>query len=859
MSINTYLFASLSKIFLFFAFLTVSPAAFASYGDIITVYDYGDGAGPIDERTPITDDSNPFNADEPAPFTYTFSLAGQVVTSGATIEVVEQEPITVSLSITKDNPDQFGGVSIFRQEGSDYRSITQFSEEEAAGRTISTSTLPAGEYVAVLTREVPPILMGQNETPLWKHMLQATVLPLTAHAYYPDSLEVIAIPFTISYLPPPPAGASSVLFLPGIQASRLYIDRVFGAPDRLWEPNADTDVADLAMTETGRSVNDIYTKDVIDEVSVLPLLQSNIYKSFLSMLDDMKDDGEINNYVAFAYDWRYSVQDVVTGGTRYEEGIRSLINTVEDLAKSSLSGKVTIIAHSNGGLVAKRLITDLEWWEESDLIDKVIFIGTPHLGTPKAIATMLHGYDQQKLGGAIIDDVTAREVMHNMPGAYGLLPSEAYLEKSTEPIIRFSDGPTTQSLLSSYGSEIMGDQEYKDFLNGAEGREVDSDNISLPYSTNASLLDEALSLHRDTLDTWQAPEGIEVYNLVGVGRSTIKSIEYRDVAERVTCQGNLFGGVFCDEPVHLLRPYAHFTQYGDETVAALSAESVEGETYYFDFFAYSEDNLSINRFDHADFTEVNVVQELIENLIYGTSSPVEYLSDVSPTFTTEYEITSIDSPVRILKQDNLGNKTGTELVNGQEVLRQEIPNSQYFEFAGTKYIIIPKGFDTTTTLTGEDYGSYTLRVATLDSDDEQILESEWVDATTTPNMVATYTFTNGVYSAVAIDLNGDGDIDHTTTLDGEVIEEESVTYTTLNEQVNALSLEKKKKQALIILVKVAERASEREHTKLAKLLEKKTLEQLYKLIKLYEKKGWIVESKSEEVRGIIELLMNQIK
>ena len=50
-------------------------------------------------------------------------------------------------------------------------------------------------------------------------------------------------------LPPPPIGYSSVLFLPGLEASRLYKNRGvicdINCEDQLWEPNAPSDVSDL--------------------------------------------------------------------------------------------------------------------------------------------------------------------------------------------------------------------------------------------------------------------------------------------------------------------------------------------------------------------------------------------------------------------------------------------------------------------------------------------------------------------------------------------------------------------------------------------------------------------------------------
>jgi hypothetical protein len=112
---------------------------------------------------------------------------------------------------------------------------------------------------------------------------------------------------------------SSILFLPGIQSSRLYIDTFVGTTDRVWEPNHNQDVQQLSMSESGVSVvDDIYTEDVIDEVhGFVP-----VYADFLEYLDSLRTNGTISDFETFAYDWRYNVADIVEDGTQYPDGVR---------------------------------------------------------------------------------------------------------------------------------------------------------------------------------------------------------------------------------------------------------------------------------------------------------------------------------------------------------------------------------------------------------------------------------------------------------------------------------------------------------------------------------------------------------
>lgn len=723
-----------------------------------------------------------------------------------------------------------------------YNSLCQ--ERFRGWRTVLTP----GTYTAVFT-----IAFATQNTPAnrgsWLQKIWSYVTP-TAYAQFGNNAYG-TVTFSIAEQVVEPEGASSVLFLPGIQASRLYTDGLLGTENQLWEPNADSDVADLRMNISGQSINDVYTKDVVDEVFGV----SNIYKGFLGMLDDLVGDEVIKDYIPFAYDWRYGVEDVVLNGTKYENEVRSVITALEELAEDSFSGKVTIIGHSNGGLVAKVLLTELERQNKVDLVDKVVFIGTPHLGTPKAIGTVLHGYDQQALGGAIIDDSTAREVIQNMPGAYSLLPSERYLELAGEPVVTIGEGISTASMQGAFGASIEGLTEYKNFLNGLEGRTDEFSNISNPYKTNPVMLQDALDLHTD-LDQWEASGNVEVFNLVGVGLPTVSAVEYRNVTERINCTDTIFGTIECDDPVNFIRPYAQFTQYGDETVTSLSADSVEGKIYYFDFVEFDEGTFSLIDVSHANMTEVDEIQTFVSGIISSSSASLPYISESKPNFSGEYEVVAIDSPVRIVKEDSSGRKTGVVIQDGEKVVLKDIPGSEYIEFGGTKYVIVPKDNGVTTYLYGEAFGSYTLTVATL-TGNEQVIDTQLVNATTTPTMVAQYEFDSGVYTTIATDYDGNGTTDLEMTLSGEVILDPEITFEFLRTQIAEMKLSKSRTSPLLILVHLAENAKKLKiDSKLADRISDRLLVQLRDRIKLYAKKKWIAQDQRDNLSESINKLLD---
>ena len=60
-------------------------------------------------------------------------------------------------------------------------------------------------------------------------------------------------------------------------------------------------------------------------------------------------------------------------------------------------------------------------------------IGTPQLGTPQAIGSILHGDGEGILGGIIADRRDMCFVAQNMQSAFNLLPSYQYFKKVLDP------------------------------------------------------------------------------------------------------------------------------------------------------------------------------------------------------------------------------------------------------------------------------------------------------------------------------------------------------------------------------------------------------------------------------------------
>jgi pimeloyl-ACP methyl ester carboxylesterase len=502
--------------------------------------------------------------------------------------------------------------------------------------------------------------------------------------------------------------ASNVLFLPGIKASRLYMDTDRGTVDALWPPTLfSNDLSDLALDADGNSVHDVYTDDVLESAGT-----SNFYKSFVADLEKKKQDRVINNFVPFAYDWRMNVKDVAYGYTPYPGDYKSLTDEASYLAHSSKTGKVTIVAHSNGGLVAKELLMQLEEMGEEGLVDRVIFVGTPQLGAPISILSLLYGYNEALVGGLLASRKDVRELAENMPGAYGLLPSQEYFTRTEQPLVSFLSEHTRYKMFrDGYGDHIDSWNELADFLTSGNDDRIKPEKGDVEYENilNKILLNLAEPV-KNELDTWTPPSGVEAIQIAGWGLDTIRGVDYTE-RKKATCY-TASGGIVpsCiegDEYEPVYEP--KFTVDGDAVVTAPSAlmleEAPNVKKYWVDLVS--------SRSEHADLLEIGSLRTFISQLIlHSEEEPIlpENILISKPSSAEESRIRmSLYSPLTVRLTDAAGNHTGWAEPGADAPYVQEIPGSVYHEFGERKYVTFPAGEPITIELNGYDTGSYTLK------------------------------------------------------------------------------------------------------------------------------------------------------
>ena len=138
----------------------------------------------------------------------------------------------------------------------------------------------------------------------------------------------------------------------------------------------------------------------------------DVYKGFITLLQ--KEGFSVLPYPG--YDWRLDLEDSAQKLDKYIS---------DDLKGYNLtSGKVILIGHSMGGLVAKQYISVSG---RAIKVDKIISVGSPYWGAPVLSERMLTGNTGLDFD-LLMEDNIIKDIIRNSPGAMQLLPSPHYFD-----------------------------------------------------------------------------------------------------------------------------------------------------------------------------------------------------------------------------------------------------------------------------------------------------------------------------------------------------------------------------------------------------------------------------------------------
>jgi|GEM_PF-1799953 len=594
------------------------------------------------------------------------------------------------------------------------------------------------------------------------------------------------VPYLTIQAPPPPdpcatpgACSSNVLFLPGIKGSHLYRPgdgcdaSLPTCENRVWEPGLDEglfssllrgsgndDVRDLFLDASGASVrSDIYVKerDVLDSAG-----GKEFYTSFVADMDGLKADGTIADWEPVAYDWRLSLPDIVEKGKKTGDRISYLEATstpyieqeLRRLAASSKTGKVSIVAHSNGGLVAKALLERLGASEAAALVDNLIFVGVPQSGAPRAVGALLYGAGEGlpfEHFDFLLSKAVAREFSEYSPMAYHLLPSTQYFADASDPshaVGTFDGTAGFEKERAAYGSTLDTADELYDFLLAREGGR---EKPAASEASDANVLDETLlDYARDThtaTDAWLPPAGVTLYQIAGWGVDTVAGLRFIKLPSVPTA----------------LAAFAHqstfsptFVEDGDGVVPVpsalmISTTSPNVRRYWVDLREYNKHHTNVK---HGNLFEIQELRDFVYGIFNGTDSLPEFIKLTQPSSQTVDKklVFILHSPLTLQLQDSSGNTTG---LSGDDSVTQDIPGATYGEFGDVQYIVAPEG-DYTLSMNGQAEGVFSLEMQEM-SGDTVTSSATIANVPTTENTLASLTISGGVDTASPLSVDEDGD------------------------------------------------------------------------------------------------------
>jgi hypothetical protein len=456
-------------------------------------------------------------------------------------------------------------------------------------------------------------------------------------------------------------GKTPVLFVPGLLGTEIKKDN-----EILWFNNAvinplnsDDFLDSLALKDDFSPIQETSLTNVITRKSGFGWeydYTEGIANEFKSQGYVIDEGTAAQNFFTFPYDWRYGV---IGKNSDNKTNSELLKEKIDQLAASSPTGRVDVIAHSMGGLIVKKYVMD----NADPKIGKLVFVGVPNLGSIDAAKTLLMGNNFKVTG---LNDKEIYKISQNMPAAYDLLPSQAYF--------------------SSKGSYV------NDLNHFPFGSKLDYDQVNSLFKQtglNRQGLDNAVGIHTPEFDGYDVrSKNIDAYNIVGCKSPTIAGVNYL-----ITDEGSEGYSIWRD-PIS-----------GDDTVPRESAESIPADSEK-TFYAVAS--------EHGKMPSAAGIRQKIVNIIAGknldegraiyTKSQVDQNSSLCKL---RVMVLIALSPVNIKVTDKNGSKLGTD---DDGSVRYEIPGAGFEIIDGHKYVYLPIDNNQTydIDLKGTGTGTFTL-------------------------------------------------------------------------------------------------------------------------------------------------------
>jgi pimeloyl-ACP methyl ester carboxylesterase len=494
------------------------------------------------------------------------------------------------------------------------------------------------------------------------------MLPLGVFASHVMAQEPVSSP---PYSPPSAKPASTrisrtpLIFIPGIMGSRLF-NTVDYDEQELWADFTHILLSDLDMLQLASdgvspasddpSYTTVHTKTgtagTVANIQVA-FYDYKVYQDFYDHFLQAPPTGlgytEGVDFWAFPYDWRKDNRLAAD----------ALDTLVDQIMAQTGQGQVYVVAHSMGGLVARQYIADPA---RAAKVKRLVTLGTPYLGTPKALYVLLEGdCVLNVLDLACLPSMKeCQKIVVNHPGFYELFASRSYFDVKGGGYYGMSDTPDPSGACSQCLSYT---QTYT---------------TAVVTKLNTGIMDSSDAFHQaiDTMGNWATPwNGVPVDTVAGIGQQTMVGIR-KQIKWPCGC------------PWCICQHVPIYGTQGDGTVALYSASmanpatgtNLRGTATYTTFVG-----------DHTGLTKMPAVWQYIEQrlgLTTTTTSQIAPLATHDSSAFTGAQIIAFGATA-IEAHDAAGQYTGP--VSDTELIRIAIPGSAYHHQEGLASLALRGG------------------------------------------------------------------------------------------------------------------------------------------------------------------------
>lgn len=451
------------------------------------------------------------------------------------------------------------------------------------------------------------------------------------------------------------------------------------------------------------------------------------YDSLLNFLDSSGYQGGRNLFF-FGYDWRL---DLIAQ-------TKELRQTIERHTGSA-TNKVDIIAHSMGGLLTRAY---LERYAEDPRIRSIIYLGTPHLGAPRAFSTLLgHTNILRDFNGKFpfLNLNTQTFISHNAAAVYQLLPQFDFVCRRGPCDVQVPDLEPFRTTFEDLVTDT-----------GEQSPLVSKANALFALLRSESLIPRSFMIN-------------------GTGIRTLFLIDLSDPE--------------C--------PKGRSDPMGDGTVPLKSLRGLNGSTSFF-----------VDGVEHADLPGTGPVQQQILNILTNNEQELAAGISLSPSQAAEGLRWFSCSPIAVQVLNEAGNLTG---MDDQGNLLESINGSSHFRFSTSEGGFLDAEEVYTVKFSATDNGLFTLQFDRLMGPEDEVIEFiAYEDIPVSVNTQGQFTLEpTSTVALMSLDVEGDGIIDlfvpSNTALDPIAFP------IVLNDVVRSFSLETGMMQSLLAKLNAARR------------------------------------------------------